>query len=268
METGGKVAIVTGASGSIGSSTVRALAASGANLVLAAIPSEATLLDGLVAEAIARGVRAIAVSADVRSNDDVSRLVRSALDAFGSVDILCNVAGIGSGPSLCDETNASIEAVVDINLTGCARTMRAVLPIMKSQRRGSIVNIGSIAGEAGVMGIYSASKFGLRGLTDSVRREVRSYDIGVTLIEPGFVQSKMNEAMGDGLPSPDIVAAAVVAAIRRPRRRTIVPWYYSPVVRIATAFPGLIDLVFGDARIQERLNRDARAQRAAGETVT
>lgn len=88
------------------------------------------------------------------------------------------------------------------------------------------------------------------------------------MIEPGFVQSKMNEAMGDGLPSPDIVAAAVVAAIRRPRRRTIVPWYYSPVVRIATAFPGLIDLVFGDARIQERLNRDARAQRAAGETVT
>lgn len=267
MNVSGKVAIVTGASGSIGSSTVRALAAAGANLTLAAPSNEVHLLDALASEVTALGVRAMVVPTDVRSRDDVDRLVRTALESFGTVDILCNVAGVGSHPSLCDETDASIEAVVGINLTGCARTMHAVLPIMKSQRCGSIVNIGSIAGEAGVMGIYSASKFGLRGLTDSVRREAHSYGIGVTLIEPGFVQSKMNEAMGDGLPSPDIVAAAILSAIRRPRRRIIVPWYYAPVVRIATAFPGFIDLVFGDARIQERLNRDARAaERSAAET--
>lgn len=265
MNVSGKVAIVTGASGSIGSSTVRALAAAGADLTLAAPPSEAHVLDGLAAEVSARGVRAMVVPADVRSRDDVDRLVQATLQSFDTVDILCNVAGIGSHPSLCDETDASIEAVVGINLTGCARTMHAVLPHMKAQRRGSIVNIGSIAGEAGVMGIYSGSKFGLRGLTDSVRREVRSYGIGVTLIEPGFVRSKMNEAMGDGLPSPEIVANAVVAAIERPRRRIIVPWYYAPAAFIANALPGFIDLVFGDARIQERLNRDARAAKGAAE---
>ena len=75
-----------------------------------------------------------------------------------------------------------------VNLLGAARMMHAVLPVMKAQRRGAIVNVGSVAGEAGVLGMYSGSKFGLRGLNDSVRREVRSYGIGVTLIEPGFVQ--------------------------------------------------------------------------------
>ncbi|MBV8601288.1 MAG: SDR family oxidoreductase, partial [Candidatus Eremiobacteraeota bacterium] len=126
-----------------------------------------------------------------------------------------------------------------------------------------IVNIGSIAGEAGIMGIYSASKFGLRGLTDSVRREVRSLGISVTLIEPGFVRTPMNAAMGDRLPSPEIVAEAVVDAIARPRRRRIVPRRYRVALLLFKAFPPLTDLVFGDARIQHRLNRDARAARAA-----
>ncbi|HZY99793.1 MAG TPA: SDR family oxidoreductase [Candidatus Baltobacteraceae bacterium] len=268
MKAKGSVAIVTGSTGGIGVPTVRALMSAGVHLALAAPASEAHVLEQLVAEATARGVRAIAVPTDVRKREEIDGLVRATVDAFQTVDVLCNVAGIGSSPSLCDETDARIEDVVNINLLGSARTMHAVLPIMKAQRRGAIVNIGSIAGEAGVMGIYSGSKFGLRGLTDSVRREVRSYGIGVTLIEPGFVKTPLNVAMGEGLPSPDIVANAVVAAIERPRRRAIVPWSYTPAILIATVFPGFIDLVFGDARIQERLNRDARAERAAREAAT
>ena len=265
MKIDGSVTIVTGATGGIGIPTVRALAAAGARLVLAAPATQTSELDRLVAEAGALGIEAIAVPTDVRRREDVDRLVRKTLEAFTTIDALCNVAGIGSSPSLCDETDARIEDVVNVNLLGCARTMHAVLPVMKARRRGAIVNIGSVAGEAGVLGIYSASKFGLRGLTDSVRREVRSHGIGVTLIEPGFVRTPLNAAMGDGLPSPEIVAKAVVAAVERPRRRVIVPWSYAPAVFVANAFPGLIDLVFGDARIQKRLNRDARAERAVAE---
>jgi NAD(P)-dependent dehydrogenase (short-subunit alcohol dehydrogenase family) len=132
---------------------------------------------------------------------------------------------------------------------------------MKAQRSGAIVNVGSVAGEAGVMGIYSASKFGLRGLTDSLRRELRSDGIGVTLIEPGFVQTTMNGPMRN-LPPPEIVADAIVAAVERPRRRHIVPGGYRVPVFLIKVFPGLTDLVFGDARVQRRLNRDARAARA------
>ncbi len=149
-----------------------------------------------------------------------------------------------------------------VNLLGAARLIQAVLPIMKAQRSGAIVNVGSVAGEAGVMGIYSASKFGLRGLTDSLRREVRSNGIGVTLIEPGFVQTTMNGSMRN-LPPPEIVADAIVAAVERPRRAHIVPARLScSRCSWSSAFPALTDVVFGDARVQRRLNRDARATRA------
>jgi NAD(P)-dependent dehydrogenase (short-subunit alcohol dehydrogenase family) len=257
------VAIVTGASGAIGSATIRAFATHGTNVVLAAVESEREKLDALASEARGKGVRALVVPTDVTKRGDIDRLVAATLEAFGTIDVLANIAGVGSTPSLCDESDENIERVIAINLLGCARTMHAVLPTMIAKRKGAIVNIGSVAGEAAVMGVYSASKFGLRGLNDSVRREVRMYGIGVTLIEPGFVRSPMNAAMGDGLPSPDIVANAIVRAVDRPRRRIIVPKrYYAPVFFVKM-FPGLVDLIFGDARIQDRLNRDAREARAA-----
>jgi NAD(P)-dependent dehydrogenase (short-subunit alcohol dehydrogenase family) len=257
-----QVAVIVGASGGIGSATVRAFARRGFHLVLAAPQSERRRLDELAAEAASTDVRALVVETDIRSRASIDRLIGSAIGAFSQIDVLANIAGVGSHPSIGDDTDADLERVLAINLLGSARTIHAVLPIMKAQRRGSIVNVGSIAGEAGVMGIYSASKFGLRGLSDTLRREVASYNIGVTLVEPGFVRGEMNAAMGDGLPSPDIVAAAIVAAAERPRRRVIVPWYYTIPVYFANVFPGAMDLIFGNARIQERLNRDARAARA------
>jgi NAD(P)-dependent dehydrogenase (short-subunit alcohol dehydrogenase family) len=268
LRLAGRVAIVTGASGSIGAATVRALAADGAQVVLAAPASEIPVLERLANDARSHGVRALVIPTDVTSRTDIDSLVKATVDAFGSIDILANIAGISSSPSISDDADSDLERVLAVNLLGCARTIHAVLPVMKRQRRGAIVNVGSVAGEAGVMGIYSASKFGLRGLSDTVRREVASWNVGVTLVEPGFVRSQLNAAMGDRLPSPEIVARAIVRAAVRPRRRVIVPWYYAIAVHIANAFPGFIDLVFGDARIQRRLNRDARADREAGQTPT
>ncbi|HEX3468798.1 MAG TPA: SDR family NAD(P)-dependent oxidoreductase [Candidatus Elarobacter sp.] len=259
MTLHGRVAVVAGASGGIGSATVRALLARGMNVVLAA-PQDA-LLDTAARETESYGDRVLIVPTDITVRAEVDALVARALVRFGRVDVLANVAGIGSSPSLCDTTDDELERVLAVNLLGAARLIHAVLPVMKAQRSGAIVNVGSVAGEAGVMGIYSASKFGLRGLTDSLRREVRSDGIGVTLIEPGFVQTTMNGPMRN-LPPPEIVADAIVAAVERPRRRHIVPGRYRLPVLLIKAFPGLTDLVFGNARIQRRLNRDARAARA------
>ena len=258
MPLSDRVAVVAGASGGIGSATVRALLACGMRVVLAA-PQNA-LLDALARETAPFGDRVLIVPTDITRRGDVDLLVAKTLVAFRRIDVLANVAGIGSAPSLCESTDDELERVLAVNLLGAARLMHAVLPVMKAQRSGAIVNVGSVAGEAGVMGIYSASKFGLRGLSDSVRREVRSFGIGVTLIEPGFVATSMNPAM-NGLPGPEIVAGAIVAAIARPRRTRIVPWSYRLAVLLIKAFPGFTDLVFGDARVQERLNRDARAAR-------
>ncbi|HEV2738337.1 MAG TPA: SDR family NAD(P)-dependent oxidoreductase [Candidatus Elarobacter sp.] len=259
-----RVAIVVGASGGIGATTVRAFLAERFIVVLAA-PQDA-LLDAIARELEVFGERVLVVPTDITVRGDVDALVARTLVAFGRIDVLANVAGIGSSPSLCDCTDDELERVLAVNLLGAARLMHAVLPVMKAQRRGAIVNVGSVAGEAGVMGIYSASKFGLRGLSDSVRREVRSLNIGVTLVEPGFVRTAMNPSMRD-LPGPEIVANAIVAAAARPRRVRVVPARYRVPVFLMKAFPAFADLVFGDARVQRRLNRDARAERAARETV-
>jgi NAD(P)-dependent dehydrogenase (short-subunit alcohol dehydrogenase family) len=254
------VVIVAGASGGIGSATVRALLAGGYRVVAAA-PAD-SLLDALARELEPHADRTLVVPTDITDRAEVDALVASTLARFGRIDALANVAGIGSSPSFCDTSDAEIERVLAVNLLGAARVMHAVLPVMIAQRRGAIVNVGSVAGEAGVMGVYSASKFGLRGLSDTVRREVRSLGIGVTLVEPGFVRTPMNAAM-TRLPGPEVVADAIVAAIRRPRRVHIVPKRYRLAVFAAKTFPALTDLVFGDARVQRRLNRDARAEREA-----
>lgn len=258
------VAIVIGASGGIGGATVRALLAAGYSVVAAA-PDD-PLLGALAAGFAAHGDRVTIMPTDIRRRADVDRLVAVTLERHGRIDVLANVAGIGSSPSLLDTTDDEIERIIAVNLTGAARTMHAVLPVMKAQRSGAIVNIGSIAGEAGVMGVYSGSKFGLRGLTDSVRREAKPFNVGVSLIEPGFVATEMNKSM-KGLPGPEIVADAIVAAIHRPRRVTIVPRTYRYAVFAFNLVPFLTDLVFGNGWVQNRLNRDARAERAAAEAA-
>ncbi|MBV8082869.1 MAG: SDR family NAD(P)-dependent oxidoreductase [Candidatus Eremiobacteraeota bacterium] len=244
-----------GASGTIGSVTALALARRGATVVLAALPDGA--LETVTATLSSAGASVLAVPTDITQREDIDRLVATTLDQFGKVDILANVAGISSSPSLCDATDEMLEAVVDINLLGAARLMHAVLPAMKARRSGSIVHVGSVAGEAGVLGIYSASKFGLRGLCDSVRREVRSFGITVSLIEPGLIRSANPKEANR--PGPQIVADAILGAIARPRRAVIVPWPYRLPVFLVNLFPGIADIVFGDARIQELLNNDARS---------
>ncbi len=259
------VAIIAGGAGSIGSATARAFAKSGMRVLVADLPGSP--LDSLAQELAALDPGALSVAADITVRADVDRVVARALDSFGRIDILVNLAGVGSSPSLLDCTDEELERVVSVNLLGAARLMHAVIPAMRAQGCGSIINVGSVAGEAGVMGIYSAAKFGLRGLSDSVRREVKSLGIDVTLIEPGLVRSGMNPAM-KGLPGPEVVVEAIADAVKRPRRIRIVPWGYRLPVWIAKTFPGLLDAIFGDARIQARLNRDSRAARGDASDVS
>lgn len=261
MSLRGQVAFVTGASGAIGRATVAALLERGANVAAAALADEA--LSELADSLHDRHYSAMVLGCDVRDSAQVEHAIAQTLEAFGRIDILANVAGVGSTPSLCDSSLEDISRVVSTNLLGAAYAIRAVLPAMKTQGSGSIVNIGSIAGEAAIMGIYSASKFGLRGLSDSVRREVRRYGIAVSLIEPGFVRSPMNPAM-ERLPSPEIVARAIIAAIEHPRRLRIVPGWYRPAVWLTSMWPALTDAVFSHPRVQERLNRDSRAAVRSG----
>ena len=245
------VVIVTGASSGIGRATARRLARAGTTVVLAA--RRAAELDAVAADIATTGGRAVAVPTDVRDPAAITALVERATKLTGRLDGLVNNAGVGGAPSILAADDV-VERIVEVNLLAPFRLMRAVVPIMREQRSGAIVNIGSVAGEIGITGVYSATKFALRGLTDSVRRELAGTGIGVTLVEPGYIATPLT-GHRRGLPGPEIVAAAVEKALRRPRRRIVVPARYRAAIMISQALPSVIDRVYA-----------GRAGRSAGES--
>ncbi|WP_127501595.1 SDR family NAD(P)-dependent oxidoreductase [Actinoplanes solisilvae] len=230
------VVIVTGASSGIGRVTAERLARNGVTVVLAARRAEK--LEAIAAELPG----AVAVPTDVRDPAAIEALVSRAVALTGRLDGLVNNAGVGGVASVLADDDA-IEGMIQVNLLAPIRLMRAVVPVMRAQNSGAIVNVGSIAGEVGISGVYSATKFALRGMTDSVRRELAGTGIGVTLVEPGYIAGDANPNR-PGLPGPEIVAAAVEKALRRPRRRVMVPAKYRFAVLAANAFPALADRMY------------------------
>ncbi len=146
------------------------------------------------AQVAALGRRVIAVACDVTREEDVALLAKEALMHFGRIDILVNCAG-GTGaiekPGH-ENTVEEFEQILDLNMKGCWLSMRAVLPTMMAQRYGKIVNVGGTFGMRGRAGrlAYSASKWGLRGITKSTAIEVGPYNINVNYVAPGMVEGE------------------------------------------------------------------------------
>lgn len=238
MSVAGKVIIVTGASSGIGASTARLLASEGAFVILAA--RRADMLATVEREITSQGGKARAVPTDVTRDGDIEKLITETLHARGRIDVLVNNAGVGGGHSILADLEVMDRAIA-VNLIAPAHLMRAAIPAMLRQEGGTIVNVGSIAGEIGVGAMYSASKFGLRGLSDAVRREFIGKGIHVTLIEPGYIRTPMTAQRKQKMPGPEIVAQAVLRAIKQPRRKVIVPFYYRVPMALAWLFPGATD---------------------------
>ena len=245
MSIASKVVIVTGASSGIGASTAQLLAREGASVILAA--RRADLLTSLERDITRHGGKARAIPTDVTIDGDIETLTQETLASWGRIDALVNNAGIGGGHSILTDV-AVMDRAIAVNLIAPAHLMKAVIPIMLRQEGGSIVNIGSIAGEIGVGAMYSASKFGLRGLSDAVRREFLHQGIRVTLIEPGYVRTPMTAQRKEKMPGPEVVAQAVRRALERPRRKIVVPFYYRVPLILASLFPGATDHLINKRR--------------------
>jgi NAD(P)-dependent dehydrogenase (short-subunit alcohol dehydrogenase family) len=192
MELGlkGRVAMITGPAKGMGAAISKAFAAEGCRVAL--IGRDTGAIEPVAKDIRAAGEEATIAACDVTDSGQCAEAVAATQSAFGGrIDILVNVAG-GSGPigKAGHETTAEeFRAIVDLNMTGCFNTMRAALPIMMAQRYGKIVNVGGTFGMRGRAGrmAYSASKWGLRGITKSFALEAGPHNINVNCVAPGMV---------------------------------------------------------------------------------
>lgn len=189
LQLKGKVAIITGPAKGMGAAISLAFAREGAHLALAG--RDVAAIEPVAAQARALGVKALVVPCDVTDAGDCDNLAKQAATLGNGIDILVNVAG-GSGPigkTGWDTTPAEFDQIIELNMKGCFNTMRAVLPGMIAKKSGKIVNVGGtfgLRGRAGRMA-YSASKWGLRGITKSFALEAGPYGVNVNNVAPGMV---------------------------------------------------------------------------------
>src|SRR3954467_13099361 len=225
----GKVVIITGASSGMGEAAAKHLSNLGATIVLGA--RRADRIEKLAREINDNGGKALAFAVDVTQREQVKKLVDATVEQFGRVDILLNNAGI-MPLSLVESLHVDEwDKMIDVNLKGVLNGIAAVLPCMKEQKSGQIINTSSVAGHKVFSGsaVYSATKFAVRALTEGLRMEVKPYNIRTTIVCPGAVKTELLEHITEadiqqankdyvgavGI-SPDTFAHVVAFAISQP----------------------------------------------------
>jgi short-subunit dehydrogenase len=225
MQLKDAVVIVTGASAGIGRETALEFARQGARVVLAARREDR--LEELAGQIRTMGADALAVPTDVARSADIDRLVQAALDRFGRIDVLVNNAGFGFSGTIEETTEADMRELMEVNYMSAFNATRAVLPHMRRQRRGHIVNVASVVGKIAFPfhGAYSASKFAMIGMTEALRGELDGSGITATAVLPGSTRTEFFDVQrtNDGHVSaptgpqqdPDVVARAIVRSVRK-----------------------------------------------------
>jgi NADP-dependent 3-hydroxy acid dehydrogenase YdfG len=225
----GLVIAVTGASSGIGAATARLLAGRGAHLVLGA--RRADRLDALVAELRAAGGSASSVVTDVTRAEDLQRLVDTAVDTHGRLDVLVSNAGVATLGPLAEADLAGWQSMIDVNVHGVLHGIAAAAPVFRRQGRGHFVTTVSTAGLKVVpeMGVYAATKNAVRTVMEALRQESTDGVIRTTSISPGYVDTEFDTTITDparreqvraemervGL-RPEAVARAVAFAVEQP----------------------------------------------------
>jgi 3-oxoacyl-[acyl-carrier protein] reductase len=219
-----KNALITGAGKGIGKAIALALAKEGVNVILLARTQDE--IDNVAAKARSLRVKALAISADVADINSVNAAVEKALAEFGTIDILINNAGIAAFGKFLELEPQEWERIIQVNLMGTYYVTRAVLPNMIERQTGDIFNISSTAGLNGnaMTSAYSASKFAVLGLTDSLMQEVRKHNIRATALIPSTVATEMAKdlKLTDGNPEKvmqaEDMAELIIAQLKLNRR--------------------------------------------------
>lgn len=215
----GKIAFITGAGKGIGRSTALALANEGVHVGL--IARTESDLKGVAEEAEALGVKTAYATADVSSMEQVEHAVSQLTEALGQADILINNAGMGSFGPFLEIDPADWKKTLDVNLLGMYYVTRTVLPQLIEKNGGDIINISSMSGLKGTAGssAYSASKFGVLGMTEALSQEVRKHNIRVFALTPSrvitdFGGGEAPENSKEKFMQPEDIAEYIVAQLK------------------------------------------------------
>ncbi|NMC12222.1 MAG: SDR family NAD(P)-dependent oxidoreductase [Chloroflexi bacterium] len=262
------VALITGASSGIGEATARLFASHGYATVLTARRKDR--LDVLASEITANGGEALAIPTDVTHFEDIQICVALTLERYKRIDVLINNAGFGRLKWLEQlDPKDDIDAQLQVNLRGAIYAAWAVIPTMIKNGKGHIINIDSLAGLIGMptYSVYAATKFGLRGFNEALRRELLPWGIHVSIIYPGGVETEFTQHTGArrktnfATPkrvrlSAEDVARTAFRMVQHPRRQAIMPGYMAAVLWVNSLLPGLVDALVD--RLFVRRERDIK----------
>jgi short-subunit dehydrogenase len=248
----GKVAVVTGASMGIGEAIAKIFADAGAQVVL--LSRDSTRLEAARGR-IGHPDQTLALACDVRHREEIDRVIGLTMHHLQRIDMWVNNAGHGILDSVASVNMADCRETFETNFFGAMDGMKAVIPIMKQQGTGTIINISSVAGHIPIPfhGVYSATKFAMNALGKAARVELAGSGINVLTICPGYVQTEFAANALRGAEGKRVrpksargitaerVARAVLHGYIKNKREVIVPWTMIPAVKMYQFFPGIVE---------------------------
>jgi short-subunit dehydrogenase len=237
-----EAALVTGASSGIGAATALELARRGARVVVAA--RRADRLEHVVREIVAAGGAAKAIPTDLSDTEAVARLAAGATAAFGRVDVLVNCAGVNWSTAFARTSPQDVARLTSVNLLGAMLLTRELLPGMLERHHGAIVSVGSLSGRVAMEPLYSATKYGLRGFSLALRRQLAGSGVSVSLVAPGKIRTAMTAGERAKLPEPGLVASVIADLVTHPRREVVVPRRHYVIAWLEQALPALADVAY------------------------
>lgn len=252
MKLEGKVAVITGASMGIGEAIAKLFLQEGAKVVLC---SRDLARIKAAEQRIGGGANTLSVACDVSRRDQVDALVKTAVAKFGRIDIFVNNAGFGLNDAVADMDMAEFRRMFDTNLFGAVECMQAVIPTMRQQGGGDIVNISSVSGHIATpyMSGYAATKHAMNAIGKAGRMELLRHNINVLTVCPGYiatdfvknmVKGKHSERVGSSVKyavTPDVVADATLQGLLKRKREVIVPKFYKVIISMYQALPGVVE---------------------------
>ena len=254
MDLTGKIVVVTGASMGIGEAIARIFTDHGASVVM--LSRDAGRVEAARGR-VGHGDRTLAMACDVRHREDVDRAIGLTLHHFKRIDVWVNNAGHGLLDSVAQMDMAACREMFDTNLFGAVAAMQAVIPVMRQQAGGTIINISSVAGHIPIPfhAAYSATKFALNAMGNAARVELKKDAIHVLTVCPGRVRTPFSEnaVRGNDVKrvgsargiSSDRVARATLRGYLKQKREVIVPWTMYAPVKIYQHFPGFVEWAMG-----------------------